>query len=338
MPDKRLLTYLDFVKDVKTDNIKQVYFISSSDNYFLNKAGELLREKLSGSASDRNNFFVKYADENGIEEILDLCTNYTSLFSENKIVIVKKCEKLGRKYDEIRAYEDKPDPGTFLLLVFDKEYVNEKKLDKQHPFYDFSDLPENDYYTWVRNEFETKGCKIKDEDLILFITSVPRNFDLIGNEVLKISNYYYNNADEKERMVSKDVILKFIGYDSEFTPYELMDAIMRKEGKKLMEILDFLLNKGSINPVFLLTIISGYYMDILAFKNKSLNEWYGSNLNKYPLWGDKINFVRSYSKVLKSNQLAEAFEKLQETDLKLKSSMIDPNILFTTLVERLVNL
>lgn len=337
MPDKRLFTYLDFVKDVKADHIKQVYFISASDNYFLNKAGELLREKLSGSASDRNNYFVKYADETGTEEIVDLCTNYTSLFSEKKIVIVKKCEKLGRKFEEMRAYEDKPDPGTFLLLVFDKEYVNEKKLDKQYSFYDFSDLPEKDFYTWVRNEFETKGCGIKDEDLILFITSVPRNFDLIENEILKISNYYYN-ADEKERIVSKEMILKFIGYDSEFTPYELMDAIMRKESKKSMEILDFLLNKGSVNPVFLLTIINGYYMDLLAFKNKSLNEWYGGNLNKYPLWGDKVNFVRSYSKVLKLSQLAEAFEKLQETDLKLKSSMIDTNVLFTALIERLVNL
>jgi DNA polymerase-3 subunit delta len=333
-----VFTYLDFVKDAKAGRIKQVYFISASDNYFLNKAGGLLREKLSGSASDRNNYFIKYADETGIEEILDLCKNYTSLFSEKKIVIVKKCEKLSKKFEEIKAYEDNPDTGTFLLLVFDKEYVNDKKLDKQHLFYDFSDLPEKDYYSWVRNEFETKGCKISDEELILFITSVPRNFDLIENEVLKISNYYDDNSNGIGRIVSKDVILKLIGYDNEYTPYELMDSIMRKDGKKSMEIMDFLLNKGSVSPVFLLSVINGYYMDLLVFNNRNINELFGNSFTKYPLWGDKANIVRSFSKVLKLSQLANAFEKLQETDLKLKSSMIDPNILFAALVERLVNL
>lgn len=332
-----MLTYLDFVKDVKADVLKQVYYISASDNYFLNKAGEMLREKLSGSASDRNNYFVRYADETNVDEILDLCQNYTSLFSDKKILIVKKCEKLSRKLDDIKAYEANPDPGTILLLVFDKEYVNDKKLDKQHSFYDFSDLPEEDYLIWVKKEFEAKNCKINEEELMLFITSVPRNFDLIENEVMKMSNYY-DDADEKDRIISKEVILKYIGYDSEFTPYELMDAIMRKDIKKSMEIMDFLLNRGSVSPVFLLSVINGYYMDLLAFKNRSLNDWSANNFSKYPLWGDKISIVRSFSKVLKLSQLADAFEKLQETDLKLKSTMIEPNILFSTLVERLVNL
>jgi DNA polymerase III delta subunit len=337
LPGKSLLTYLDFVKEVKADLLKQVYYISASDNYFLNKAGEMLRDKLSGSVSDRNNFFVRYADETNVDEIIDLCQNYTSLFSDKKIVIVKKCEKLSRKLDDIKAYEGNPDPGTFLLLVFDKEYVNDKKLDKQHSFYNFSDLPEEDYQIWVRREFETRNCKIKDEELILFITSVPRNFDLIENEVMKMSNYY-DDGDEKERIISKEVILKFIGYESEFTPYELMDAIMRKDIKKSMEIMDFLLNKGSVSPVFLLSVINGYYMDLFAFKNRGLNEWSANSINKYPLWGDKLNIVRSFSKSLKLSQLEEAFEKLKETDLKLKSSMIEPNILFAALVERLVNL
>jgi DNA polymerase-3 subunit delta len=331
-------TYLDFEKEVKSGKISPVYFISAVDNYFLAKAGEILREKLTGSKENKENFFLKYGDETPLEEILDLCRNFSSLFSEKKIVIVKRCEKFGRYFDELAAYSKNPDDYTTLVLAFDKDYVIEKKLDSTVRFYDFTELPEPKYAEWVKAEFNRKGCKIDDKEVELFIQSVPGVFDLVETEIEKISNYFDHSAKGDRRIVTKDIILKFIGYDREYTPDELISSILRKDSRRALEILEYLLNKEAINPVYLLSIISSYYMDLMVAKTEGIDmnntkELYG----KYRLWSDRIRFVKANSSYVKPADFEAIFDKILKIDQKLKTSSLDPGVLFASLVQELSN-
>ncbi len=336
---KSNLTYADFADEVKSGKLQNVYFIAAYDNYFLSKAGELLREKISGSKDNRDNFFLKYGDESSADEIIDLCSNFSSLFSANKIVIVKRCEKFSKKLDGIINYTQNPDKDTTLLLVFDKDYVVDKKLDKENKFYDFAFLPEDGYLKWVKSVFESKGCLIGHAELDLFIESVPKMFDLIENEVAKIAGYCEETSDNGEKKVTKDIIYKFIGYDTSYSPNELMSSIISKNSHKSMEILDNMINKGGINEIYLLTLITGYYMDILSAKTRGfdsagMNEIY----SKYRIWGDKIDFVKRYKNEVNEEDFAVIFEKILNTDQKLKTSMLDSKVLLTSLVEELSNI
>jgi DNA polymerase III delta subunit len=333
------LTYPDFEKQVKSGKIQPVYYVLALDNYFLKKAGELLLEKISGLKGNKENFFIKYADESSPEEIIDLCSNFSSLFSNNKIVIVKRCEKFGKKLDSILSYVQNPDEDTTLVLAFDKEYVREKKLDKQINFYDFAFLPDEDYIKWVKSLFDKHNCRIDSGELNLFVDTVPRIFDLVENEVAKIAGYCEEMSGGNEKKVTRDVIYKFIGYDTSYTPEDLMVSILRKDSRKSLEILENMIDKHGMNEIYLLTLMSGYYTDLMSAKTKGfesagMNEIY----SKYKIWGDRIGFVKNHRNDIKEDDFEQIFDKIIQTDQKLKTSMLDSKVLLTSLVEELAGI
>jgi DNA polymerase-3 subunit delta len=329
--------YADFEKKVAAGKIEPVYFILVSDSYFLNKAGELLRKKIFGSAKNDENYFQKYGDESDTDEIIELCRNFSSLFTTHKVVIVKKCEKLGKKISELKEYFEKPDRDTTLLLAFDKEYALEKKLDKELKFYDFTEIPDEQYRLWIKDLVTQNGCSIEESAIDVLIDSVPRYFDLVCTEISKICNYFDLNSKEP-KIITSSIILKFIGYDAEFSPYDLMSAVIQNDHKKSLDILNNLLNVSRINEVFLLSIISGFYMDMLAsgkdFDRAGKNDYY----IKYKFWGEKLKFIQLHYKYIKNKDFSVAFNRIMETDIKLKTSKIEPAVLMTTLIQELTNI
>jgi DNA polymerase-3 subunit delta len=328
-------TYLDFEKKIKSGKVDPVYFVLAVDSFFLNKAGILLKEKLTGSASNNENFFIKYADDTPLDEIFDLTSNFSSLFSQKKIIIVKKCEKYSRKIDDVVNYCKNPDPDTVLILSFDRDYVEEKKLNKILFFYDFTSLSDDEYINWLRLEFNGFGCSINDDVLLMFSDYVPRIFDLVENEIRKVSDFL---QDRKEKIVTKEVILKLSGYEAEFTHLELMTYILTNDTKNALNVLDYLLNKESLNEIFILNILINMFSDLIAVKKENIlnmqnREFYAS----FKIWGDRINFVKKFQNRAKTLNFERIFKKLIETDQKLKTSMLDPKVLLFSLVQEIAS-
>lgn len=330
-------TFLDFQSEVNSGKLRNVFFIASSDNYFTAKAGQLLREKLFGSAGNKDNFFVRYGDESSIDDIADLSNNTTSLFSSQKIILLKRAEKYSRKLKDLLEFLKKPDYDTYLLVIFDKDYVLEKKLDdgKDMHFYDFSDLPENKLYDFIRSEFESRGFTISQENLEFFIASIPGSIDLLLTEVEKLTNYDFDGINKE---ITRELILLFIGYDKEYSPHELMTAILTKNGKRSQEIFEGLSSSAGFSEIYLLSIMSNYYMDIISFKTKGFgSQDRGALYGKYKMWGDRAKFAQNHHNSINLSTLEASFRKILDTDLKLKTSMLNSKILLSSLVEELVN-
>lgn len=328
-------TFLDFEKEVKTGKLRNVFFILSGDNYFINAASELLREKLFGSKDNRENFFIKFADETSVQELTDLTNNYSSLFASSKIIVLKKCEKYSRKLDELLDFLKTTDPDAYLLLCFDKEYVLDKKLEKSIEFYDFTELPGGAVKDWIRNKFKSYGKEIHDDAVDFMIDTFPQSFDVLNSEIDKLTSY----EPESIQAIDKELLLRLTGYEADFTPNELMRAIIRNDSVKAVQILDNLLHKAGLNEIYLVSIISNYYLDLISVKSGKFrgNDNY-SMYGKYKIWGERMNFAKEYSNILEISELAKAIELLLDTDKKLKTSMLNSDILMTSLVEELSSL
>lgn len=328
-------TFLDFQAVVKSGKMGNVFFIAASDNYFTAKAGELLREKLFGSSSNMENYFVRYGDEVSIDEIQDLANNTSSLFSQQKVIVLKRAEKYSRKIKDLFEFLKKIDFDTYMLVVFDRDYVLEKKYQEEKEFFDFSDFPEVKLKAFIRDEFESRGFAISEENLEFFISSVPQSIDLLLTEVEKITNYDFEGADKQ---ITKELILKFIGYDKEFSPDELMASILSGDSRRSLEVLEGLSSSAGFSEIYLLSIMGNYYMDLLSFKTRGFEQKDSGELyGKYKMWGDRARFAKKYANSININSLEVSFKRIMDTDLKLKTSMLDSKILMTSLVEELVN-
>src|SRR4030095_2277956 len=325
-------TFIDFEKEITSGKIRNVYFILASDNYFITKASDLLKEKFFGSKDNRDNFFLRYADETPLQDLMDLTSNFASLFAANKIIVLKRTEKYSRKLDELFEFIKNPDPETTLLLCFDKDYILDKKLHKALDFYDFTILPDVAMKEWVKKEFSVYGKRINDEAIDYLFSNMPASFDLLHNEIEKICSYDPDSTAE----IDRKLILKFTGYENELTPNDLMKAIIRNDSVKAVQILDNLINKAGINEIFLVSIISNYYFDLLSFKSGKFRGYDNYSLyGKYKLWGDRLNFAKEYSNLLEIKDLEKAISLILKLDTQLKTSMLDSNVLLTSLIEEL---
>ncbi|MEO8513803.1 MAG: DNA polymerase III subunit delta [Ignavibacteria bacterium] len=332
-----MLGFQDFQKEISAGKIRNAYYIAAVDNYFISKAAELLREKLFGSKDIKDNFFLIYADETPMQEVFDLAESSASLFASQKMVIIKRCEKYSRKMSELIEFSKKIGEDSYILFCFDTQFVVEKKLndDKSIAFFNFSDMPQRELYDWVRNEFEKNGIRINNDALDLFLTSIPSSFDLINSEIEKISNFDFGKV---EPVITKEIILEFTGYDREYTPEELMSCIVKKDRNRAFTVLNNLLNNKGLNEVYLLSLISNYYMDLISFKSQGLDSMDTRAIyQKYKMWGDRVKFAKNYHKLLNINSLEGSFIQIIETDKKLKTSMMDPKILLASLVEGLIS-
>lgn len=338
MPPSKTPTYVDFENEVISGNIKPVYFISASGDYFIKKASDLLRDKLFASVKSNENIYRKYADETKYNEIIDLCQNVTSLFSSKKLVIVRRCEKFARNLKHILEYAAKPDPDSIMVLVFDREYLAESRLDKEYTFYDFSDLPVEYIFRLIREEFSIRGFKINEEELNYFAGMRPFDFDVTVNEIEKISNYLAYGGSE-ERTVPMEIILKSSGFEKTYTPLDLITSILNRDMKRCMDILHYLLYKAGLNEVYLLSLLTGYYTDLLCFKTPGIRSMNPNDLyKKYGMWRARAEFGKTHGAKFRSSQFGVIFENLLETDKKLKTTMIDPKLMITALIENLINI
>jgi DNA polymerase III delta subunit len=334
MAAKSRLNYIDFLKKVKSGVIDKVYYIAAQDNYFVSRAVSDLKDNLFGSGNSNNNYFVRYGDENKYNEIIDLCHNFSSFFAEKKLVVVKRCEKFGKSLSHILAYEEMPDESTTLVLVFDADYVAEKKLDKDKKFYDFAEIPREYYFQWIKEEFKKRGCIIDNEETQYFASIVPLMLDIAEKEIEKISSYLASSSDKK---VTNDVILLMTGFDKTYSPGELMNSVLSRNKKRTFDILDYLIDKASINEIYLLSIITQYFTDLLCFKTKGFASRTPNELYKYKIWGDKANFARENYSKYSEEQLSKIFEMLLETDKKFKTTQLDTKALLFSLAEQIIN-
>lgn len=158
---------------------------------------------------------------------------------------------------------------------------------------------------------------------------------MLSSEIEKVSNFDF---EDREPVLTKEIILQFIGYDRDYSPEELMISIVKKDRNRAFTILNNLLNTKGLNEVYLLSLISNYYMDMLSFKTRGM-ESMDSRLiyQKYKMWGDRVKFAKNYHKLLNINALEGSFDRIIDTDKKLKTSMLDAKILMTSLVDELIN-
>lgn len=335
MQNKGLKYYPDILRELKSGVLRTIYFIAVEDDYLLNRFTEQLKKTFNYSEAP-GAFEKLYADEIGLEEIIDKFNNSSSLFTDKRIIIVKRCERY-KSLDLLDNYTAKETTNEILILVFDSEKVKEKKLWKNYLFFDFSVIEPQLFISLIKDEFERNNCIISDSTLNQFVDTIPDRMDVASQEIMKISTIKLPVNGEGKKIVSDDIIFQIAGYDKEFSIPELITSIINKNQKQCYKIANYLFEKSALSEIFLISVISSYFLDLLCFKSISQKRLSNNDIyQKYKIWGDRLDYARSNHHFVNKDYLLNTFRQLIYTDLKLKSTMVEPKILIYSLLQDLL--
>ena len=117
------------VSDIKSGNIKPIYFLMGEEPYYIDKIAEFIEKNVLTEEDRGFNQMVLYGRDVSIEDIIDNAKRFP-MMAERQVLIVKEAQDLSRTIDKLESYAVNLQPSTVLVICY--KY---KKIDKRKGLY-----------------------------------------------------------------------------------------------------------------------------------------------------------------------------------------------------------
>ena len=283
--------------------IEHSYLIQGEDILLYDKALELIKKACHIELEEFN--FTKFDDDNFKTDVVMDTLETLPFVGEKKIVLLKNLTKIPEDFKKkLNAYLKAPQLST-CLVIFDffnnfnfiiSEKVSAKRLD------------EVSLGKIVEAELEKAGKSIQKEATALLLSYCCDYYSLIANELEKLKNIDNDVITKKdiENMVTKE---------TEFSVFELSEALSKKDANKAVELLS-LMEKDT--KTFSLILNHFRRMFFVAISKESDIEL--SKLLSVKEYA--ITKARALGKNFSKIQLKNIYELLSEVDFYIKNGQM----------------
>ena len=309
--------------------MNNLYFIESDNHIIINI---LLKDIVK-----ENNFNIEDVikfdlSERNISDVITELDTY-SLFSDRKIVFGYDCvflttdkTDINHDIDMLTKYINNPKEDSVLILSCKKldGKKNICKLIKEKFKVIESDI---DYTDYVKNK--TKGYKFSNSDISYFLSCMNEDIDRINNELDKLMML----KDNEKEITNKDIDLIVIKKIDD-NIFDLIEAIIKKDKKKSLEIYNDIVNYGE--EVFKIMISLANQIRLLL-QVKILEKDSDEDIaNRLKLKNPKqLYFVRKKMANYTKEELIDYLEKLAIMDEELKLGKSIDKIVFPVFIATL---
>lgn len=345
---------MKFFKD--KSEISNILLLIGNEDFLIEECYNNIISLLISDESDNFNFDVRSSGDLDIEGLISIANSYP-MMGDKRILVVKDFNKLFEKTDKkskesyvkFEKYLNNPQKSTYLILLGAPSSINGisthnktsekyKKIAKSlkfpfdflinNGFYkEFGELNVNNLLTWTKNKFEENKLQINSDALNYLIIQNNNSLRSLDNEINKICIYFMNN---KDKVISIEDINYLSGSSSDYTIFDLQNAIGNKNLSKSIEILNKL-QQNSNQGVFIVSVLTRYF--ITLFKLSEIDNP-SDKFSIAPKVGISPYFFDDYFGAMKKvgeEKIRLALKMLAEIDYKLKSTTEDETFLIQNL-------
>lgn len=299
------------------------YLLESAD--FLSIQNEIA-EIIKKNSFENSAISIYDLDETLLEKALEDLDTYSFLTSK-KVIIIKNIESIDqdlyqKDIKHLYQYLDNPNPDN-LLFITSKKLNNTLKITKE--------LKKKTTHIQVTmNALDFIKKELKDYKLSSGVTNLLMEYckdDItkLQNECLKLKNYKINEKEITKQDVEEMCIEK-LGDSTDLT-FSFSRTLAERNKKEALLKYKELLNYN-IEPLNIVGLLASqirimYQVKVLEEKGMRNNE-IAQTLNEKPF---RIQKTAELTRYYTSKELLELMIKLQEIDIQIKTTDIDPNSL-----------
>lgn len=268
--------------------------------------------------------------ERKIDELLD-DASCISLFEDKKILIGENANFLtslpsnvNHDIEYLQKYVNDNNHNNIVILTVIKDKLDERKkivktLKNKITVIKKETINDKDLPGFVISEFKNKGFLIDSKSANYFVDFVGKNVDILISEIQKMIIYKQND----NKIDINDInLISSKGFKDNI--FDLTDAIMKRDFKKIFECYNDLVKTGE-DEIKIIALLSAQFALILSSKilsNKGkTNIQIAEDLNVHPYrvkLALETNFLIS--------ELKQIIKQLHNLDFKIKSGKIDKRI------------
>jgi DNA polymerase-3 subunit delta len=326
------------------------YILYGQDDFSLNQAVE----KIKADLGDREMVATSTTSLDGqhltLSELRNKC-DAAPFLSSHRLVIVdgllgrfeikqgrprsRKKGKAGNglgEWEGMASYIEQM-PETSVLVLVDGEMKGQNPLlEKLSPLAEVKAFPllrGRDLKAWIRKRVKEEGGDITPKAVDLLAELIGGDLWAMDGEVQKLLLY------SQEHPVSEDDVRQLVSHVQEANIFALVDAVTEGRTELAQRILHRLYNEG-VAPTYILVMITRQFR--LIAQTKDL----GPGLSR-PQIQDKLGMKSSYgldktlaqAKLYDSEGVRQAYDKLLETDLAIKTGKYSDKLALELLVTEL---
>ncbi|ARV05425.1 DNA polymerase III subunit delta [Polaribacter sp. SA4-10] len=317
------------VSDIKSGNIKPIYFLMGEEAYYIDKISDFIEENILDEAEKGFNQQVMYGRDATIEDIVSSAKRYP-MMAERQVLIVKEAQDLSRNIEQLVAYAENPQPTTVLVLNYkykklDKRKKLHKAIAKTGLIFESKKLYENQVSDWIRRVLGGKKYQIEPKAAQMLVEFLGTDLSKISNELDKLMLIL-----PKETIINDHHIEDNIGISKDFNNFELRKAVGEKNILKSNRIINYFAENPKNNPlVMTISLLNSFFTQLLMFhglKDKSKSSVVKA-LGVNPYFVDEYFLAgRNYP----MRKVAQVIAFLRDADVKSKgvgASQSDEDIL-----------
>lgn len=327
---------MKFLKDdLKKQNFKRVYLLFGEERYLLNYYTRAFAEKLMDPASELMNKDTFDGKEIPVDRIID-AANTLPFLCEKRLVYVRDSLLFaaGRKDDTESMVDYLPQVPDSTVLVFVETEVEKrnrlyKKVMETGRTVEFSTPTEKELTDWVVNVFKKKGQNIPINNALLLLRTVSHNMEAVYAEADKLSAY----AGTRKEIMAED-IEAVCSPSLESRVFDLVAAVGNGKPEKALILYHHMLLLKE-QPVMILTMIARQFRLILQCKAYADKKMPASGIAQaLELRGFIVDECLRQGKYYTTRCLLEALRDCQDTDLRIKTGLINAETGVETLIIR----
>lgn len=255
------------LRDLKSGNVKPIYFLSGEEPFFIDQISDYIGAHLLNDMEKEFNQTVLYGKDTSIEEVLGAAKRFP-MMAERQVVIVKEAQHLSRSIEQLSAYAEQPQATTVLVICYKYKVLDGRKklgkILKKSPhavLLTTKQLYEDKVPDWIMNMVSASGYSISPKAANMLTEYLGKDLSRIQNELKKLQSFLDKGAE-----ITPALIEKYIGISKDYNNFELRDALAERDVAKAARIINYFAQNPKDNP-YVLTVssLSGFFTQLLQY-------------------------------------------------------------------------
>jgi len=253
------------VNDIKSGNIKPIYFLMGEEPYYIDKLSDYIEENVLTEDEKGFNQTVMYGRDVTIEDIIGTAKRYP-MMAERQVVIVKEAQDLSKTIDKLESYAENPMLSTVLVICYkyktlDKRKKVTKELTKSGIVYESKKLYENQVGEWIKRVLQGKNYGIEPKASAMLVEFLGTDLSKINNELEKLQIIL-----PKGSTITPKDIEENIGFSKDYNNFELINALGSRNQLKAYQIVNYFAENEKANPLVVTTgTVFGFFVKLLKY-------------------------------------------------------------------------
>ncbi|MBQ7634118.1 MAG: DNA polymerase III subunit delta [Bacteroidaceae bacterium] len=234
--------------DVRAGNIKPVYLLMGTENYYIDRLEAELVDALVPEGLRDWAMITLFGAETDVETVVTTARGFP-MGGDRLVVVLKEAQNL-QEFARLETYLKQPQPTTVLLITYrggvaDGRTKAVQLIKKQGVVYESAKVYENKLPAFITSYLKAKNLTIEPAAANLMAEHIGADLSRMAGELDKLAIA----LPEGQNKVSAELVAGHIGVSKEFNIFELTDALGMKNAKKAFQIAKYFDSNPKANPI-----------------------------------------------------------------------------------------